>query len=339
MKNGKLIWICIAAGVVIAVAIAIAILIDIGNKKPNNRAEYTHTITYYYTDADASTRFICDAQLLENKLAGNVDAFLTVDGTVGLARAGTGLYRITNSGITLIHPVGVDRALLSTDSTVTVYTTATQAHIYNATTDQTTDIKPENAVSIPSIVLSPDNGTIGLTVKDTNGEFCAYSYSNGQLKTLSRNASIVAISNNAEFWYYVDTVSGDYFYATAKSQKKLGTDVGNYFEFNRALTETTFDMNSVTYCSKNGGSAKSLVPGEAVFSTAAQCSSTQGGNSYVAYVRDCDTLLNGVFYNVLSSSTDPSARDVYNLWYVNSRMIPTKLCGRAYQFSITKSYR
>ncbi len=336
LNKKTVVIICAAAGALLIALLAAAVIWDIALAR-NERGVAAHTINYY--ECGGSTFFTYDAALLENSLAGSVDAFLTVDGSTAIARAGTGLYRISESGIIMIHPSGVDRALLSMDSRYIVYTTATQLHIYDNQTGEVTDVSPDNSVSIPSIVISPDGQTVGYTVKASDGSFGMYTCSStGKNITLrSRDAYAVGVGDNADFWYYTQVSSGDFYRSTDKRDKKLGASAANIFEFNRDLTEVTFDMNDVTYYSVDGKSAKTLVAGASVFSTAGSCKSTQGGSDRMSYVRDCDSLFGGIFYSFTqASSDDSSARDTYDIWYVARSCACTSLAVGAYQFSVSE---
>ena len=293
----------------------------------------TSNVAYYYTGADTSSRFFIGDKLLEDKLGGEVDAFLTCDGTMGIARVGTGLYLVEESGVKMVYPAGVSRALLSLDGGTIVFTTATQVHIYDRGADELYDIKPDDAVSIPSIVLSPDGKTAGYTVKSSDGRFTSYAYAEGESRRLSNNAYIIGVADNAEFWYYL-TPDAELHYAKSGHDKLLGRDAASLFEFNRSLTEVCFDMNGVTYCSRDGRSAKRLIEGRSALATAGECFSTQGGDDCISYVRDCDTLLDSVFYDYKSASDDSGSRTVYDLWYVDSGCKATALARGAYQFSI-----
>ena len=295
-----------------------------------------NSISYCYTPADTSSRFFCNAKQLEDKLGGEVEAFLTCDGTVGIARVGTGLYRIDENGVLMVHPAGVDRALLSLDSTKIVFTTATEVHIYDHVTGAIEDVKPEGISSVLSIVLSPDGGTVGYSVRYDDGSIRAYSYSRGQSRRLSDNAYIIGIADGAEYWYYL-TPGADLYYASGKRDKKLGAETADMFDFNIDLSEVVFDMNGVTYMSVNGGSAKRLVDGASLFTTAGSYFSTQGGADSTAHVRNCSTMTNCVYYTYGSDNNEDNPRSVYSLWYVNSLRRATKLAGGAYQFSISEN--
>jgi len=298
-------------------------------------ARVENSISYYYTAEDTSTRFICNDNLLESKLGGEADAFLTCDGTVGIARVGTGLYRIDKDDLVMVYPAGVDRALLSLDSKKIVFTTATEVHIYNSEADELIDVKPEGVTNVLSIVLSPDGRSVGYSVRSSDGNIYAYVYENGESRKLSNNAYIIGVADNAAWWYYL-TPEADLYYANASKEKLIGSQTSNMVDFNRDLSEVLFDMNGVTYFSKQGKSAKRLAAGTSLFTTAGACSSSQGGSDCTAHVRDCGTLLNCVYYNYLAVSGDEGSRATYNLWFVNASCKSKELAKGAYQFSIER---
>ena len=263
-----------------------------GKKEPDTLArKYENSIGYYYTPEDTSSRFFVNSELLEDKMGGEVEAFLTSDGTVAIARVGSGLYRIDQDGVLMVHPAGVDRALLSLDGNIIVFTTATEVHVYDHRSGDITAFKPEGCVSLLSIVLSPDGKTVGCTAGNEADEFAAYAWSEGQLRRLSDNAYITGIADGASFWYYL-TPDAELYYAKEGSQKKIGEQCASVMEFNRDLTEVLFDMNNVTYFSKNGSSAKSIEAGSSMLTTAGACFTTQGGEECTVYVKDCAYLIN-----------------------------------------------
>lgn len=328
--------ILVPAVIVAVLAIAAAIIIHAVSNRPNDIQPYDSGITYFYSDLEGGTRFAVNGKRLDNIIGGTVDSFLTCDGSAGIARAGTGLYRVDSEGILKIYPAGVDRALLSLDNNVIVFTTATEVHIYDHRTGELTDIKPEGIVGVASIAISPSGSTVGYSVKNSDGYFYAYAYENGESRKLSNDAYLMALSDGASFWYYIRPENVELFYATPSSEKKLGTNVSSLLEFNRALTEVTFDMNGVTYASVNGSAARTLIDGASVFTTVAECESVQGGQDCQTAVKACTTMFDGIFYAFRSSSSESSARTVYDLWYVDGGRNVTELVKGAYQFNITE---
>ncbi len=318
---------------VIALAVFAAGCAGGGGKGREASRPFSDSISYYYTGADTSTRFICNSTLLADKLGGEPEAFLTCDGTVGITRVGTGLYRVDKDGVLMIHPAGVNRALLSLDGNIIVFTTATEVHVYDHRTGQVQDIKPDGAASVKSIVLSPDGGTVGYTVRSADGSLTAYAYSDGASRRLSDNAYIIGVADGAAWWYYL-TPDADVYYAADGGQKRIGSDASTVFEFNRDLSEVTFDMNGVTYFSMGGRSAKRIAEGKSVFPTAGPCSSAQGGEDCTAYVRDCGSLFDAVFYSCRAAVDDELDRNVYDLWYVSGTGKVTALARGAYQFAV-----
>ena len=298
--------------------------------------EYDSSINYYYADEEGMTRFIVDSTLLEDAISGYVDSFLSCDGSVGIARAGTGLYRVSAEGLLKIYPAGVERALLSLDNNVIVFTTATELHIYDHRTGKLEDIRPEGASGIPTICVSPDSSTVGYTVKTSDGCF-AYAYENGASRLLANGANIAAIAEGAERFYYMEPDSGDLHCVSGGSDRRIGTGVTGVLEFNRDLTEALFDMNGVTYYSVRGSAAKALVAGASLYPTNAECESTQGGADISVSVKDTDSLFGGVFFRVRTSSADPDARAAYDLWYVDGAKRVTELVRGAYQFFVIEN--
>ena len=294
-----------------------------------------NSISYYYTEADTSTRFICNNTLLEDKLGGEADAIMTCDGTVGIARIGTGLYRIDNDGVLMVHPAGVDRALLSLDGSKIVFTTATEVHVYDHVTDEREDIKPASVTKVLSIVISPDGGTVGYSVRSSDGNWYAYAHTNGESRKLANNAYLVGIADGGEFWYYL-TPSAQLYYASDKGEKLIAEEVSNMLDFNRDMSEILFDTNGVTYMSIGGKSARRLISGVSVLTTAGAYFSTQGGDDCIARVRECDTLTGCVYYNYSSDNNEDNPRTLYNLWYVNSARKAVQLAKGAYQFGISE---
>ena len=332
-------WIIAAVIVLAAAALAVAVVLDHRADRRSTAKEYEHSITYFYSDEEGATRFLVDSALLDNKIAGAVDSFLSCDGSVGLARAGTGLYRVDKDGIKLVYPAGVDRALLSPDNAQAVFTTATQVHIYDERTGELEDVKPEGIYGVASICLSPGGKTVGYSVKAKDGRFYSYAHENGSSRLIASDAYLLAIGDGADFFYYVQPDDVSLWYSSGRRPKKIGSDISSYLEFNRDLTEVIFDMNGVTYYSVNGSPAKTLIKDSSVYTTVAECESHQGGESFDVAVKDCSSLFGCVFYSFKDSSTDSSARTIFDLWYVDARMGVTELVKGATQFFITDDDR
>lgn len=330
-KSLKKLIIPVLAALLLAAALPMA-----GCSGVNEIQRYQNSINYVFTSTDAATRFFANDKLLEQRIAGHVDSFLSCDGKVGIARAGTGLYRVDGDGILKIYPAGVDRALLSLDNNIIVFTTATEVHIYDHRTGKLDDIKPEGVVGVASIVISPSGSTVGYSIKNTEGSFCAYAYENGESRKLSDDAYIMGIADKADFWYFIRPENAELFYASGNSEKRLGSNVSSLLEFNRDLTEVTFDMYGETYASLKGSEAKALVEDVSVFSTAAECESIQGGESCQASVKACGTLFGEVFYSFRNSSENENARTVYDLYYIDGSRKVTDLVKGTYQFAITE---
>lgn len=331
-------WIIIIIAAVLALgAIAAAIVLDTAGNKTAVTKPRLHSLTSFYSDTDGVTRFVADSKVLDGYIAGSVDAFLTCDGTVGAARAGTGLYRVDGEGITMVHPVGVDRIALSLDGRLIVYTTATELHIYDHSTGKVTDIKPEDIYGIASIVISPSGSTVGYSVKSTDGSFYAYSYEDGKSTLLMKDAYIMAVADGAEFYYYIEPDGVGLYYARGRNAKKLGTDVAGLLEFNRDLTEVLFDMNGASFVSVNGGTARELIKGYSVYCASALCESVQGGESCSSSVKDRSTLFDGIFYAVKTS--DEASRPAYDVWYVDGKLREQALVLGTDQFFVTEDGR
>ena len=161
-KRTKTLLIILAAAAAAALVIGAVLAIASLNREPF--VGYENSIARYYADEEGATRFIVNSELLENKLAGSVDSFLSCDGKVGIARAGTGLYRVDKDGVLKIYPAGVQSAVLSLDNRLIVFATATELHIYDHKTGELTDLKPEGVKAVPYIAVSPDGNTVGYTV-------------------------------------------------------------------------------------------------------------------------------------------------------------------------------
>lgn len=330
-------WIAIAAIAVFAAAlIAAAIALDLRGNRRAAAKPYGHSINCFYSDEEGSTRFVVDSAALEDRVSGRVDSFISCDGSAAIVRAGTGLYRVDADGVVLIHPAGVDRALLSLDNNIIVFTTATEVHIYDHRTGKVEDIKPDGVTGIASIVVSPGGGTVGYTVKTAEGAFVSYAHENGESRLLRENAYIAAIADGAKFWYFVEPDEAALDYASGTRVRRIGAGVSGLVEFNRDLTEAAFDMDGVTCYSIKGGAAKTLIAGESVYTMAAECESLQGGASLTASVKDCSSLFGCVFYSKKTSSEDKNAAPVYDLWYVNGLKRETALVRGALTFKLTE---
>lgn len=326
----------VSAAAAAVMIIAAALSIGAACTQVNDVMRYDNSITYFYSDADGATRFFVNDKLLDEGISGHADAFLSCDGTVGIARGGSGLYRIDGEGIKKIYPAGVDRALLSLDNSMIVFTTATEVHVYDHGTGSIEDIKPEGVTGIASIAISPDGSTVGYSIKSKDGNFYAYAYENGESRKLSNDAYLVAIGDKAAFWYYVRPSDVSLYHAGPSGERRIGTNVSSLMEFNRSLTEVTFDMNGVTYYSVDGSAAKTLIEGASVYSTAAECESLQGGESCQASVKGVSSLFNSIFYGFRTDSSDEKARTMYDIWYVDAGKKATALVRGAYQFGVSE---
>ena len=326
-------------GILAALALIAGVVLALISAKGAEFAAYENSIAYYYADEQGATRFIVDDAVLENMIAGSVDSFLSCDGKVGIARAGTGLYRVDKDGILKVYPAGVQSALLSLDGNIIVFTTATELHIYDHRTGELTDLKPDGVKAVPYIALSPDGKTVGYTAKDADGRLSAYAYENGESRLIKDGACIVGVGNGAKFFYYVTLDNMDLHYASGSADRIVGEAISGMIEFDRELDEVLFDMNGVTYYSEKGSAARAVVAGASVYSTNSECESKQGGTECVASVKDTESLFGGVFYRTRSSSSSDDARTAYDLWYVDKLHSATELVKGAYQFTLVDGRR
>lgn len=274
--------------------------------------------------------------MVDGSVAGTVSFSADVDGTVCAVIAGTGLYRVTKDTVLLVYPAGVLRAMLSLDNRYLVFNTATELHIYDHETGALTDIKPDGAKSIASAAISPSGATVAYTVKDADGNYTAYAYENGESRKLADDAYILAVGDGAEFCYFVRTEGSSLWYAADKGEKKLADNVSALVDFNRTLTEVMFDVGAETFCSVNGGRAKTVIDGKSLRSMKSQRGSRQGGKEIAADVSDCDTFFGSVFYSVRTKSSDSSARPVYDIWYVGVQRKAKLLAQGSFGFAVSK---
>lgn len=330
----KVLVISIAALVVLG--IGAAILIDVSAARGAKVGRSEHSLTYFYADEEGATRFFFDDKLLEDRISGRVDSFLSCDGSVGVARAGTGLYRVDESGILLIYPAGVLRAAVSLNNRVVAFTTATQLHIYDHETGALADVKPEGITGIPAIAVSNDGSTVAYTVKNPDGTYEAFAYENGESRKLFDNAYVLAVSGGAKRCWFMEPDSSSLVCTKNGNKKRVAEGVSGLVEFNSSLTEAIFDISGVTWASVNRSKASVLVDGASVFSTAAECASAQGGEEVVSSVSDVSTLFGCVFYQSLTSSSSSSARTAYNVFYIDRFRHVKELVKGAYQFGVTK---
>lgn len=303
--------------------------------KPETVRRREHTIAYFYADEEDGTRFVADGAPLDSLLSDEIRDYYTCDGTVSAAIAGTGLYRVSKDGAVMVHPAGVTRALVSLDDRYIVYLTATTLHIYDDNTGAVTDVKPDEEGSMVSAAISPDGSAVGFSIKSSEGKYSAYAYVNGECRKLSDDAYLVAIADGAEFWYFARIKDAALYRASGSREKKIADDVSQKMEFNRDLTEVTFDVNGETRYSVNGSAAKPIVKGRSLYTTKAQCVSKQGGDLVEASVMDCGTMFGCAFYSARESSDESSSVTVYDVWYVNGAKKAKELVEGAYAFGLS----
>lgn len=325
----KKLWIWILIGLLAAAGIAAAVALDITGGRRASSKPYEHNINYFYSNTESTTRFVIDAETLTDKLIGNVDAFLSCDGTRAVVRAGGALYSVDKDGVKSLYPAGTDLAILSLDGGKAIFTTATEVHIVDLTTGSTEDIKPEGVSGIGSVVVSPDGKTVGYSVKKGD-KWTAYAHENGESRLLREDACIAGIADGAAYWYFVDM--GDYSLRFMKGgrERKLSSSFSGMIEFSRDLKDAIFDEEGVTYYSRMGRDPKPLAEGNSLFTAGLLCSAPQGGGPVNAEVKDTNSLLGRLYYSYRTSSE--GAPTVYDLWYVNGRGSAKLLAKNAYKF-------
>lgn len=299
-------------------------------------SDVEHSIVYFSKTSDETSRLLVDSKLLEDYIAGGIDAYQTVDGTVAIVRAGTGLYRVDKENIKKIYPAAVDRAVLSLDNRHILFSTQTGVFVYDDNTNDVTKIEGFEAEKITSLVISPNGKVFAFSaVKD---DVCtAYKYVDGQLSTVSEAACMVAVSDDGTFGYYVEAIGRELtkkLYWFNGGEKKLISEFAEAnFEINRDLSEITFDVNAKTYYSISGSKAKKLLDAS-VITTAGEQSSAMGGEYCTVKLKNAESIFSCIYYTVYTAqNADSEEITKYDVYYVNSSHKATKLVGGADRFS------
>lgn len=335
--TNKKIILAIAIMLLLTIIITIVVLIDVeGRRVPYDRP-VGGSIVYYYSEEDASTHFYVNDVLLEDSVAGAVDAYLTIDGTAAIFRAGTGLYRVDANGILMIHPAGVDRAVLSLDNRYILYSTATGAHIYDHSTGELErDVFKGEAIL--SLVISPDSSVFAASVLDSNGNCVSYAYKDGSQSLLSDSKYVIGIADGLEYVYYFGyadgTIDSTLYYHRGDTVTELAKNVSPIIEFNHDLSEITFDVDSVTHYSIDGSKPKKLVDAS-VYTTAGKCTGTMGGDDCSVFLRDSESLFGSIFYTYYTATDAANnAFTAYDLYFVSNSGRAQAIAKGVSQFSI-----
>lgn len=336
MKRGAKLAIIIA-GLLLAALVAAIIIVNASEGSRPKGPDMQGSITYYLQSESSSTAFSVNDKLVTGQLGGVIDSYLTVDGTVALVRAGTGLYRVDEEGILLIYPAGVERAVLSLDNNYILFCTTTKAFIYDHGTGELTGIEELNAANVLNLAISPSGKAFGVTIVDEDDVAKTYLYRNGETTLFDSDSCIIAVSDDGEFAYYMGAIGRELtgkLYCLKNGNKQLIAEgVSPYFEINNKLNEITFDINNKTYYSVNGNKAKKLVDAS-ILMVPAGCCSSMGGKGCVVLLRNLDTIFNCVYYTTYKVEDKNSQKmDAYDLYYVNGNHRPILLAKGATQYS------
>lgn len=327
-----------SVAVITAVIIAVLSISACTGGKDGNLAgpDVEHSIVYFSKTSDETSRLLVDSKLLEDYIAGGIDAYQTVDGTVAIVRAGTGLYRVDSENIKKIYPAAVDRAVLSLDNEYILFSTATNVFVYDNKTNNVTKIEGLEADKITSLVISPSAKAFAFSaVKD---DVCtAYKYIDGQLSVIFEAACMVAISDDGSFGYYVESIGRELtkkLYRFDGDETKLVSEFAEAnFEINRDLSEITFDIDAKTHYSVSGSKAKKLVDAS-VITTAGEQSSVMGGEYCTVKLKNAESIFSCIYYTVYTAQNADSEKITkYDVYYVNASHKATKLVGGAERFS------
>lgn len=344
--TGKKIILAIAVLMLLTIAITLIVLLDIEGRRVPGEKQTGGSIVYYYSEADASTHFYVNDVLLDSSVSGVLDAYITVDGTVAVFRAGTGLYRVDSEGVLMIHPAGVSRAVLSLDNRYILYSTATSVHLYDHETGELTkDIFKGD--SILSLIISPDSSVFAASVLDSDGNCAAYAYHDGSVTLLNNGKYVIGVADDLKSAYYFGYEDGKLestlYYQEANrrgdTMTALASEVSPILEFNRDLSEVTFDINGKTHYSVNGSAPKKLLDASA-YTTAGQCTASMGGADCSVFLRDCESLFGSLFYTYYEA-VDESNRSftAYDLYFVSNSHSAQAVAKGISQFSIGSDRR
>ena len=336
MKRGAKLAIIIA-GLLLAALIAAIIIVNVGEGNPPKGPDMKNSITYYLQSESSSTVFSVNDKLVTGQIGGVIDSYLTVDGSVAIVRAGTGLYRVDEEGILLIYPAGVERAALSLDSNYILFCTTTKAFVYDHGTGELIEFADMNAENVLNLAISPSGETFGVTVVDENDVAKTYLYHHGETTLRSSDSCIIAVSDDGKFAYYMEAIgrelTGKLYCLKNGDEHLIAEGVSPYFEINNDLSEITFDINNKTYYSVNGGKAKQLVDAS-ILMVPKGCCSSMGGKGCVVLLRNLDTIFNCVYYTTYKAEDKNSqTMDAYDLYYVNGSHKPILLAKGASQYS------
>ena len=337
MKRGAKLAIIIVC-VLLAALVAAIIIVNVGEGKTPKGPDTKGSITYFYDAEQTVTRFAVNDEMLENYIAGTVDTYITVDGSVALVRAGTGLYRVDSEGVLMIYPAAVQRAVLSLDNKHILFCTVTQAFVYDHETGELTEIEGLGAKNVLNLAISPSGETFGVTVVDDAGVAKTYVYRNGELKMLNADSCLIAISDDGEFAYYMEALgrelTGRLFAVKNGEDSLIAENVSSYFEINNDLSEITFDIKEKTHYSVNGKPAKQLADASILMS-AKGCFSSMGGDGCPVLLRDLNTIFNCVYYTYYTvENANSQTMNAYSLYYVSGAHKATLLVEGAVRFSV-----
>ena len=328
-----------AAALILLSVFACAALVSCANG--NDSPALEHSVTWYFSEKDQMTSFFSDDRLLPDKIAGAITAIGVPDGRQGFVTAATALYRIDTEGLLKIYPAAVTNAVTSLNTRFILFATSSKIFLYDNEAREYAELPDIEAKRTVSLVLSPDGGTAGVSVLDSEGRVVSYIYQNGRTAKYGDDLCLCAVSNGGEISYYMPVsegeLTGELYYRARGKDKLVAQRVSNYFEVNRDLSEITFDVGSKTHISRNGEKAVQLVDGS-VFSWAGAQYASQGGAAVTTLLKNCGTLLNSVFYTSYTASDSSGNKYTrYNVYYIDKTLSASKLAGGASQFSVSKS--
>lgn len=328
----------IMIGALIAFAVVIALIIVLNTGTRSNDPSIEHGIVYFEREEDETKHFLADDKRLEGYIAGDIDSYTTVDGTVAAIIAGTGLYRVDNEGILKIYPAAVGNVVLSLDGNFMLFSTVTQAFIYNYQTDEQIEITGFEAEKVLSLAISPNAKAFAVSILDKDNKSMTYSYMNGETRLLREDSCIAAISDDGNNGYYVEAggieLTGKLYYIDGDEDSLIAENVEANFEINKDLTEITFDIEENTWFSENGGKAKKLIEAS-VITAAGECKSVMGGEYCTVSLKNAESIFDCIYYTIYTvEDADTNKSYAYDVYYINSSHHVTKLVGGASQFEI-----